>query len=69
MANLNGKECVMSKTMLRRREVVEATGLCYTTILNLERNGKFPARRQLTPGRVAWRCDEVEAWLDARVFA
>lgn len=31
----------------------------------LERDGKFPKRVKVGPGRVAWFEDEIEAWLDA----
>ena len=50
--------------MLKRKDVVELTGLCYTTIYNLEKQEKFPARRQLSPGRVAWLRTEVMEWLN-----
>lgn len=49
--------------MMKRKDVVAFTGLCYTTIYNMEKQGKFPARRQLSPGRVAWMRSEVEDWL------
>jgi len=55
--------------MLKRKDVVQITGLCYTTIYNLEKHGKFPARRQLSPGRVAWMRSEVEGWLQRRMTA
>jgi len=49
--------------LMKRKDIVKYTGLCYTTIYNLEKVGKFPARRLLSPGRVAWVRAEVEAWL------
>lgn len=49
--------------VMKRKDVVALTGLCYTTIYNMEKQGKFPARRQLSPGRVAWMRAEVEDWL------
>ena len=49
--------------MMKRKDVVALTGLCYTTIYNLEKQEKFPARRQLSPGRVAWVRAEVTEWL------
>lgn len=49
--------------LLKRKDVVALTGLCYTTIYNMEKRGEFPARRQLSPGRVAWVRSEVEGWL------
>jgi prophage regulatory protein len=53
--------------MMKRKDIVQFTGLCYTSIYNLEKLGKFPARRQLSPGRVAWIRTEVESWLNSRV--
>jgi len=49
--------------LMKRKDVVDLTGLCYTTIYNMEKQGKFPARRQLSPGRVAWIRSEVVDWL------
>lgn len=48
--------------LLRRKDIVELTGMCYTTIYNLEKAGKFPARRKISNARVAWLRSEVEAW-------
>lgn len=50
--------------LMKRKDVVEFTGMCYTTIYNMEKQGKFPARRQLSPGRVAWLRSEVEVWFN-----
>ena len=41
------------------------TGMCYTSLYQLERDGKFPARRQISPGRVAWIKAEVQEWMDS----
>lgn len=53
----------MNKIM-RRQEVLEATGLCYTTIYNMEKKGNFPARKQLCGKAVGWIKAEVDAWMD-----
>ncbi|WP_083761254.1 helix-turn-helix transcriptional regulator [Pelobacter propionicus] len=50
--------------IMKRQDVVRATGLCYTTIYNMEKAGQFPARRQLAAGRVGWLRTEVQAWAD-----
>jgi prophage regulatory protein len=50
--------------VMKRKDVVALTGMCYTTIYNLENAGKFPARKQLSVGRVCWIRTEVEAWLN-----
>lgn len=41
------------------------TGMGYTSLYKLEQDGKFPARRQLSPGRVAWITAEVQEWMDS----
>lgn len=41
-------------------------GLGYSTIWRLEREGKFPARRKLSAGRVGWVRIEVDRWAQDR---
>lgn len=55
--------------MLRLRRVLEITGLGKTTIYQLQANGNFPMRVQLTAHSVAWVEDEVLAWLARRAEA
>jgi len=43
--------------------LMKFTGLGYTTIYKLETTGNFPARRQVSPNRVAWLTVEVEEWM------
>jgi len=50
--------------IMRKPEVLAATGLCNTTIYNLEKKGKFPASRKLGCKSVGWIRQEVEAWID-----
>jgi prophage regulatory protein len=52
--------------MLRLPEVLKATGLSRTSIWELEQAGTFPRRRRLTARAVAWRSDEIEAWMRSR---
>lgn len=52
----------MSLQFLRRPDVMRLTGLSYTTIWRLERDGKFPRRRQISPNSVGWVAAEVEEW-------
>ena len=52
--------------LLRLPEVEAVTGLSGTTIWRREREGKFPRRRRVGPNVVAWRSDEVEAWIEGR---
>lgn len=58
---------VLIAIMMKRAELVRLVGLGYSTIYRMEKAGMFPARKQLSAGRVAWRRDEVEAWIDSRV--
>lgn len=52
----------MNKIM-RRKEMLAAVNLCYTSIYNMEKKGAFPARRQLGVRAVGWIREEVEAWI------
>jgi len=53
--------------MLKRSEMVKLVGLSYSTVHRLEKDGNFPSRRQLSAGRVAWRSEDIQGWLDSRV--
>lgn len=53
--------------MLRLAEVATMTGLSKAKVYELQRQGDFPQRVQLTAGRVAWVEAEVQAWLAARI--
>ncbi|KIE42487.1 helix-turn-helix transcriptional regulator [Geobacter anodireducens] len=52
--------------VVRRSELPRMTGLSKTTLWRLERAGEFPARHQLSNGRVGWRRSDVEAWCASR---
>jgi prophage regulatory protein len=56
----------MTQAVLKRVEVTKFTGLCYSTIWNMEKKGQFPARRKLSAGRVGWLRSEVEEWIQGR---
>lgn len=56
----------MTQLYLKRAEVVALVGLGYSTIWRLEREGKFPVRRKLSAGRVAWVRAEVDRWAQDR---
>lgn len=51
---------------LRRKDVIQKTGLSRTTIHNLEKRGNFPAHFLLTPRCAAWFEDEIDSWLNDR---
>ena len=55
--------------MLRLPDVVEATGMSSTTIWRREKDGQFPRRRRLGANLVAWRSDEIEAYIESLPMA
>lgn len=52
--------------LIDRKRLREIVPLCDKTIYNLEQRGQFPRRIALSPRRVAWVLQEVEAWLADR---
>jgi prophage regulatory protein len=48
------------------KEVARATGLSRTTAWRLQKRDDFPAPYAISPGRVAYREQEVEAWRVSR---
>ena len=51
---------------LREGEVRRITSLSRTTRWRLEREGKFPRRRQISRNGVAWLASEIAAWVQER---
>lgn len=49
--------------VLKLEHIVEATGLCSTTIWKLEKQGQFPKRVKLSPNRVGWRETDLDEWV------
>lgn len=49
-----------------RDEAAERLGVSPQTVWRLERAGGFPARRQITPGRVGYLLSELVAWMNER---
>jgi len=57
----------MSRTLIKKAEVVRRTALSETTIRRLISKSEFPKPFQLTEaGSVAWCQDEVNAWIESR---
>jgi prophage regulatory protein len=53
--------------MLRLAQVIDITGLGKTKIYELQSEGHFPMRVQITAHSVGWIEEEVQAWLARRV--
>ncbi len=57
----------MEDRLIRLPEVVRLCGLSPSTVRRLEAQGSFPRRLRVSTNIVAWRWQEVSAWLDSRV--
>ena len=55
--------------LLRRPEVEALTGLARSTIYDGMAAGTFPAPVRLSPRSVAWKLEDVRAWIDSRPCA
>ena len=55
--------------ILRLAQVIDITGLGKTKIYELQSEGSFPMRVQITAHSVGWIEEEVQAWLAERVAA
>lgn len=56
----------MEERLLRRREVVEITGLSPATIYRQMPKGQFPRQVSVGSRGVRWRASEVYAWMKSR---
>ena len=52
--------------LLTRKQLLEIVPFSYTTIWELMRRGAFPKALRIGAQKVAWRDDEVRAWIDCR---
>lgn len=57
----------MVQRFLRRREVVNVTGLPTSTIYEKIASGAFPRPVQISPRRVAWLETEIAEWQEQRI--
>lgn len=56
----------MTKRTIRREELRSIVPLSDSTIYEMEKNGTFPSRFNLTARCVVWDYEEVQAWLQAK---
>ena len=54
------------KPLMNREEVLDVTDLSRATIDRREKEGHFPQRVRLSPRRVAWKTEEIRAWIASR---
>jgi prophage regulatory protein len=55
--------------LLRLPQVIQQTGLKKTKLYELQKEGAFPMRIQITSHSVGWIEEEVNAWIAGRVAA
>ena len=55
--------------LLRKPAVIDRVALSDTTIWRLERAGKFPRSIRISPGAIAWKESDIEAWIAERAAA
>ncbi|MCI5138969.1 MAG: AlpA family phage regulatory protein [Candidatus Electrothrix sp. AR1] len=58
-------EAAMKAVLLRLGQVEQATGLKKSAIYARIKTGDFPAAVRLGSRSVAWRSDDIQAWIDA----
>ena len=52
--------------LLRLPKVIEATTMCKASIYRLVKKGEFPAPIKIGERAVAWKEEEVTAWIESR---
>lgn len=50
--------------LISRNEVLKRTSLSRATLWRMEGDGRFPKPVQISPNRVAYKEDDVDAWFD-----
>ncbi len=54
---------------IREHECLAITGLSRATRWRMEREGKFPKRKQISKNGVAWLLSEITVWMQTRTEA
>lgn len=57
------------KQLLHLRDVLTRLSMSRSVLYSLRRRGDFPRPVQISPGRVAWREKDIDAWIDSRPIA
>lgn len=53
------------KRIMRRKEVLQITGVAPSTLWRLEKAGRFPKRIALGPNCAGWLSSEVNDWYES----
>lgn len=60
---------VLGRVLINRKQLKSKVPLCERTILDLEKQGKFPRRFSVTQRLVVWDLNEVDEWIAAQKAA
>lgn len=52
---------------LNKKEVSKLVHYSGSHIQRLENKGEFPRRLSLGPGRVVWKTEEIEQWINVKI--
>jgi len=52
--------------VISKKQLLQLVPYCPQHILRLEKQGRFPKRIAVGPGRVGWRLSKIEQWLADR---
>jgi prophage regulatory protein len=61
-----GKKRAMTDKLIRKRGVIELTGLSATTIWRRVKDRTFPAPLHISEHVIVWRETDIQAWIAAR---
>ncbi len=59
----------MRRRIIPRKKALQDAGISASTARRLEMAGEFPARVQISPGKVGYYDDQLEAWINDRPLA
>jgi predicted DNA-binding transcriptional regulator AlpA len=59
----------MQKLIVLKDDLQDVVGFGSGTAARLERQGLFPRRREVSPGRVGWLAEELQTWARTRPLA
>ena len=59
-------DCNSEKRLLDWSDVAKRVPLSRSTIWNMRRIGAFPEPTRISVRRIAWREDQINAWIESR---
>ena len=62
MSHINTEKGITTR-ILRKKDILQLTGLSHSTLYRMMHEGKFPKPLRLTPGTVGWTSDSISSWI------